>query len=240
MSQPKSQAAVGDSFQEAEIAEYLRTHPDFFERHPLLLLGLRLQHRSGGATISLIERQVAVLRERNAQLERQLKDLVAVAKENDALVEKLHRLATGLLAADSPAALLERIETSLREDFLAERALLVLFPQADPALVRDGFVLRLDPDDAALKPFATFLRAGRPRCGVLRDRQKDLFGRDGEVLGSAAMVPLGPLTEAGHPEGGFLIIGNRDPEHFHPGKRMDFLSRLGELITVALFPAPAR
>jgi uncharacterized protein YigA (DUF484 family) len=43
------------------------------------------------------------------------------------------------------------------------------------------------------------------------------------------MVPLGEAAKLG-----FLAIGSRDPDHFHPGKRMDFLSRIGELIAVAL------
>ena len=33
---------------------------------------------------------------------------------------------------------------------------------------------------------------------------------------------------------GFLAIGSRDGNHFHPGKSMDFLVRLGELVSAAL------
>jgi hypothetical protein len=235
MSQQKSGAAVGDTFSEEAssenaIADYLRSHPDFFERHPALLLGLRLPHRTGGAAISLVERQVAMLRQRNAQLERQFKDLVAVAKFNDALVEKIHQLGMKLMRAPDVAARLEVLETGLREDFSAERAVLVLFAaHSSIDAHRAGFVQRYSPDDPAVRPFASFLRAARPRCGPLRDRQKALFDRDADSVSSAAMVPLG--TDASL---GFLVIGNRDPDHFHPGKRMDFLSRLGELVSVAL------
>jgi len=226
---------VGETFDEEAVADYLRKNPDFCERHPLLLLGRRLPHRTGGSAISLVERQVAMLRQRSTQLERQLKELIAVAKENDALVEKMHRLAVRLMTAPTPAARLEQLETALREEFLAERALLVLF-QDGPAggLSRDGFVRRLESTDPMLRPYATFLRSGRPRCGLLRDRQKDVFERDADSIQSAAMVPIGAMTERGHPSIGFLIIGSRDAEHFHPGKRMDFLGRLGELVTVAL------
>lgn len=235
MSQAKGRAAVGETFDEEAMAEHLRAHPDFFERHPLLLLGLKLPHRTGGSAISLVERQVAMLRQRSAQLERQLKELVAVAKENDGLVDKMHRLTLRLMAAPTAEARLEQLETTLREEFLAERALLVLIQNGGaPGPVRDGFVKRLDPASPELRPFTTFLRSGRPRCGVMRERQKDIFERDGDAIRSAAMVPLGALTEAGLPSLGFLIIGSRDAEHFHPGKRMDFLGRLGELVTVAL------
>lgn len=238
MSQQKS-AAVGTPVTEpfAEVApsedmvaDYLRKNPDFFERHPLVLLSLNLPHRTGGAAISLVERQVSVLRQRNNQLERQFKDLVAVAKSNDVLVEKIHQLGLKLMRAPTLPARLEQLETGLREDFGAERAVLVLFPDGTPpTAVRDGFVKRLAQDDPLVRPFATFLRAARPRCGPLRDRQKGIFDRDEDSILSAALVPLGEGAKLG-----FLIIGSRDPEHFHPGKRMDFIGRLGDLLSVVL------
>lgn len=234
MSQQQSGAAVGaplvDTLTEEALADYLKSHPDFFERHAPLVLGLKLPHRAGGTAISLVERQVSMLRQRNAQLERQLKDLVAVAKQNDTLVEKIHQLGLKLMRAPSLAARLESLETGLREDFAAERAVLVLFPETTPAAaVRDGFVRRLGAEDADVRPFATFLRAAKPRCGPLRDRQKNIFERDAESVTSAAFVPLGQNAELG-----FLIVGSRDPDHFHPGKRMDFLARLGEVLAVAV------
>ena len=233
MSQQHSGAAVGapltDALSEDSIADYLKSHPDFFERHAPLVLALKLPHRAGGAAISLVERQVAMLRQRNAQLERQLKDLVAVAKQNDALVEKIHQLCLKLMRAPTLAARLEQLETGLREDFAAERAVLVLFPDAPAEAVREGFVRRMGPDDPDVRPFATFLRAAKPRCGPLRDRQKNIFDRDADAVSSAALVPLGAESKLG-----FLIIGSRDPDHFHPGKRMDFLARLGEVLAVAI------
>lgn len=233
MSQQQSGAAMGapetDSLAEQSIADYLKSHPDFFERHAQLMLGLKLPHRAGGASISLVERQVSMLRQRNAQLERQLKDLVAVAKQNDVLVEKIHQLCLKLMRAPDVAARLECLETGLREDFAAERAVLVLFPATPAGAVRAGFVRRLDPEHEDVRPFAAFLRAAKPRCGPLRDRQKHVFEREAESVTSAAFVPLGDAAELG-----FLIIGSQDPDHFHPGKRMDFLARLGEVLAVAL------
>jgi len=233
MSHQQSGAAVGapmtETVSEDSIADYLKSHPDFFERHTPLVLGLKLPHRAGGATISLVEHQVSLLRQRNSQLERQLKDLVAVAKQNDVLVEKIHQLCLKLMRAPTLLQRLERLETGLREDFAAERAVLVLFPAAPAEAVRDGFVRRANPDDAEVRPFAAFLRAAKPRCGPLRDRQKSIFDRDSDAVSSAALVPLGAESRLG-----FLIIGSRDPDHFHPGKRTDFLARLGEVLSVAI------
>jgi len=229
MTQQQQHIDVADTLAESDIAEYLAKHPDFFERHASLLLRLRLPHAASGATISLVERQIALLRQQNDKLQRNLKDLVAVARENDRIVAKIHRLSLGFLREDSRAARVEQLETSLREDFGAHQAALVLFETAtgDGAV---GFLRVVDRDDAALQPFNAFLRAGKTRCGLLRERQKQfLFGSDGDALQSAAMVPLGDSASRG-----FLIIANRDRDHFNPGGRTDFLERLGEIVTTAI------
>lgn len=237
MSQHKSEAIIDDGSREADVAEYLRQHPDFFERHQPLLVRLKLPHHSGGSTVSLVERQVSVLRQRNVELERQLKDLVAVAKANNELVDNIQQLAIKLMRTQGLEAKLECIEDSLREDFASERAILVLFRDAElTEAPRPGFVKVIDRDAAALKPFATFLRSALPRCGPLRDRQKKvLFDREADSIVSAAMVPIG--ERAGR---GFLAIGSGDAEQFHPGKSVDFLGRLGELVSVALESEYAR
>ncbi len=235
MSQPKSEAIVTGSFTEDQVASYLRSHPDFFERHATLLLSLKLPHRTSGTAVSLVERQVSVLRQRNTQLDRQLKDLIAVAKLNDQLVEKSHALALRLMTTQGLPARVDAIETALREDFAAERAVLVLFADQGVAAPARSFVRVLDREDSTLKPFATFLRAARPRCGMIRERQREvLFENEADAIQSAAMIPLGSHTELG-----FLAIGSHDVEHFHPGQRLDFLTRLGELITAALTGARA-
>ena len=110
-------------------------------------------------------------------------------------------------------------------------AVLVLFEAGGELPVGGhGFVRLVDRNDAWLKPFATFLKSARPRCGLIRDRQKSfLFAGHETEIGSAALVPLGQGSELG-----FLVIGSADKDYFHPGKSMDLLGRLGELVAVAL------
>ncbi len=231
MSQQKNEAVAEDSFSAADIADYLQQNPDLFDRHPSLLMNLKVAHEPGGAAISLVERQVTLLRERSDELERQLKDLVAVAKLNDALVERIHRLSVQLMAASGCEERVEMLETCLREEFRAERAAVVLFsPLSDETVAGDGFLKITDRSDPGLKPFTSFLKSARPRCGLIRDRQKAfLFEDNAGEISSAALVPLGS-----HAEIGFLVIGSRDPDYFNPGKGMEFLARLGELVSVAL------
>ena len=63
-----------------QVAAYLLLNPDFLESHPQVFEALDVPHPTGGA-VSLVERQVAVLRERNR----------AVTARLDAVIEAAHR-----------------------------------------------------------------------------------------------------------------------------------------------------
>ena len=82
--QPERQF-VEDELSEETVCDYLQSHPDFFERNSKLLSLLRLPHETGG-TVSLVERQVSMLRQKELKLERQLKELIEVARDNDLLL----------------------------------------------------------------------------------------------------------------------------------------------------------
>jgi uncharacterized protein YigA (DUF484 family) len=215
------------------VAEYLQAHPDFFERNGALLAKLRLPHmRDTGSTVSLVERQVEVLRERNRALEGKLKELVDVARSNDALADRIHRLSQRLIRAHGLLPTINAVATSLREDFDAMHPVLVLFmEEAKPLEESAGRFLRAgDPASAEIKSFESLLQAGKPRCGQIRDAQRDyLFGKDTIEIGSVALAPLGPKGSLG-----LLAIGASDAERFHPGMSTEFLSRIGELATDAL------
>jgi uncharacterized protein YigA (DUF484 family) len=228
-----SQARKREPLSDATVADYLQNYPDFFERNASLLAKLRLPHlRDAGATVSLVERQVEVLRERNQTLERKLKELVDVARANDALADRIHRLSQRLIRAHGLGPTIAAVETSLREDFDAMQSVLVLFlAEARPLEATVGRFLRAaDPAGAELKSFESLLQGGKPRCGQIRDVQRDyLFGPDAAGIGSAAVTPLGPKGALG-----LLAIGAGDAERFHPGMSTEFLSRIGELVTFAL------
>lgn len=215
--------------EEESVARFLQQHPDFFERHLPLLARLRLPHARGSAAISLVERQVEVLRARHAALEQKLADFVKVARANDATAERVHRFTRRLLRTGSRAATIEQLEASLREDFDAFHAVLVLIG-ADAACADQRFVKTIAADDPHLKSFESLFASGRPRCGQVRDSQRDfLFGGESDEIGSIALVPLGEQGRIG-----LLALGSNDRDRFHPGMSTDFLARMGDLIADAL------
>ncbi|HEX4388785.1 MAG TPA: DUF484 family protein [Steroidobacteraceae bacterium] len=215
--------------EEESIAAYLQRNPEFFERHQALLARLKLPHARGGSTISLIERQIEVLREKQAGLESKLAELVRVARANDAIADRLHRFTRRLLRGAPRSETLRRIEAGLREDFDAFNATLVMIGEA-PDPQAPAFVRTVRADDAQLKSFETLFASGRPRCGQARDSQREfLFGPEGLSMGSVALVPLGEKGALG-----LLALGSADRDRFHPGMSTEFLARLADLIADAL------
>lgn len=101
------------------IVEFLRANPDFFQRHANLLSELNLPHDSGRA-ISLIERQVAILRERNMQMRRRMNELLQAAKDNDELFAKTRTLTLELLNVHTWHELNEVLATFVLADFRAD------------------------------------------------------------------------------------------------------------------------
>ena len=231
MSTQRKQEFVEEELSEQSIHDFLAAHPDFFERHSTLLSSLNLPHASGGA-VSLVERQVSVLRQKELKLERQLKELIQVARENDVLSSKIHELTLQLLAATDLHRTIAVIEEALRSGFGADQAVLVLFgePEAFEDITAGRFFRVVKKGDAGLKPFSTFLNGSSARCGKIRDSQREfLFQHDADEIGSAALVPLGDGADIG-----FLAVGSIDSDRFHPGMSIDFLTRLGDLVTGSL------
>ncbi len=231
MSTQRKPEFMEEDLTEDAVHDYLEANPDFFEQHGELLNSLRLPHVSGAA-VSLVERQVSVLRQKDLKLERKLKDLIEVAHINDALGAKMHQLTLHLLAANDISETLQAIEAALRTGFNADLSVLVLF--GEPSVFEDINVGRffkvVERESESLKAFSTFLKGNNPRCGQVRDSQRDfLFGKETDEVGSAALVPLGKKSEIG-----FLAIGSTDANRFHPGMSIDFLSRLGDLVAEAL------
>lgn len=224
-----AQGLSNDGVDEQTIAQYLQQHPDLFDRHPQLLTRLRLQHPRNGTTISLIERQVDVLRDKHTALEQQLAEFVRVARANDALADKIHRFTRRLLRTTTRAQALTEVEASLREDFDAYHAVLVL-PGAGSADAPSRFVRNVSSDDAAFRSFESLFGSAKPRCGQVRDSQRDfLFGNEAAGIGSIALIPLSAMTPPG-----LLALGSVDRDRFHPGMSTEFLSRMAELIADAL------
>jgi uncharacterized protein YigA (DUF484 family) len=217
---------------EDKVVELLLANPEFFERHPTVLARLKLPHQRGSAAVSLVERQVLVLREKHEGLEQKLRELIENGRANDTIAERMHRLTRRLLRARDFGAVVAALETSLREDFGASRWVILI---TDPSLAGLGTEstshLRAVPRGSPeLRIFEAFFESARPRSGQIRDTQREyLFGADGSQVGSTVLIPLGERASLG-----LLAIASHDTERYLPTMSTDFLVRIGEIVSEAI------
>jgi uncharacterized protein YigA (DUF484 family) len=202
---------------EKEVVDYLGTNPDFFQRHPELLKDLELPHQSGDA-LSLIERQVQMLREEATTHKQKLEELIRVAHENEQLAQRLHRLTLTIIDTIDFDELVNVLQDTLHEDFQAEAVELHIYTHHE------------DESKPDLDGFRELLDKGAPQCGRLSpDKLEYLFGPQAEDVKSTAMIPFREESILG-----ILAIGSSDEHRFHAGMGTEYLSRLGEVISKSL------
>ncbi|MDX1443212.1 MAG: DUF484 family protein [Gammaproteobacteria bacterium] len=225
----KRGAALDNSLSAEEVMDFLAANPDFFERNPQLVAKLQIPHQDSGGAVSLIEKQVEILRKQNHQLERKLVDLIEVARANDAAVERIHQLVLGIMDADDLPDLLHTLADRLRHRFGADAVTLLLF-KGDRDAVEFGPVRRIERDDDTMDEFQNVLKNGQPVVGRLRPRQLEiLFEEQAPRIGSAALIPLGERAELG-----MMAIAAQSEDQFGPTLGTTFLVRIGDILATAL------
>jgi uncharacterized protein YigA (DUF484 family) len=224
---------------EQTVAGYLRRHPDFFAEQQDLLAELLLPHPSGRA-VSLIERQVTLLRDQNQRLRQQLQSLVRNARNNEALSERFHLMTLSLLRCGTAEEVFYTLRDRLCGDFDADAVTVCIMPRAGKAPSQTASENGLAVRHIALKDLQNFdqvLEAGDPVCGRLTKQQLlYLFGDTAEQITSAALIPLKAGDQATPALTGVIGIGSRDSQRFQAGMGTVFLVQLAEIITAVLRP----
>lgn len=210
------------------IVRYLRDHPDFFESHLDLLADMILTHESGQA-VSLIERQVTILREQKDEHKNRLKQLIQAAEQNESVSQKVNGLVLNLLDAKTLGEILDQIPDSLVNDFKADAVVLRLFKTDHPDIKARPEIS--DWNQQVMGAFERVIANRRPICGHFKAEQLiPLFQNSAEKIHSAAMIPLVSSTDDTACIG-LLAIGSNDPNRFRAEMGTLFLTYLGQVIT---------
>lgn len=211
-----------------EVMNFLQQNPDFFDAYPQVLADIKLQHASGKA-VSLIERQVAVLREQRKKLKRQLQDLVDIARENDDLDRRLHQITLRLIDCRRVGEVLEMLKHYLQRDFAVDAVTLRL--RAIPGRTDLTAFAEFNVDaETVFDGFTRLVNERKPVCGRFRPEQmRQWFPASASNVGSAALIPLHDL-----PVFGILAVGSVNVQRFHPEQGTVFLAQFGELVSRAL------
>jgi uncharacterized protein len=205
------------------VREYLKNHDDFLQRNPDMLDYLHISHASGSA-ISLVEKQVSVLRERNMDMRQRLKTLTANARDNDMLYEQTRALILKLLEADSTEALYSIFMSSMANDFRVEHACMILFGDHSG---NEGW--RMETRETVKTEIGSLFRGHKAVCGTLRKEELKFLFPGGSAVGSAALMPLSNSEQLG-----LIAVGSSDANHYNSKVGTLFLSHIADIIVKLL------
>ena len=201
-----------DKLDPKDVEAFLRAHPNFLQDRPGLLAVLNLPHGGEGA-VSLVERQVSVLRERNITSRQKLAELSDIGRENDRLLDATRNTILALLAGENRSDLTRIWRDQVTGTFQAEMGALVWLNGAS--------------DDAEEVLLASkLIRQGSGFTGVLRpEEMQTLFGI-AATEGSAALVAI----RSGEDDIGVLGVGSHDTQRYQAEDGTLFLEYLAEVI----------
>ncbi|MEE9396756.1 MAG: DUF484 family protein [Methylococcales bacterium] len=205
---------------------YLLKHPDFFAERLDLLEILYIPHDRGPA-VSLVTKQMELLRTTNTRQERKLKELVQIARENDALTRRLHKLTLSMFDGETLEEVVASMEYILQQHFLVDFVSLKIVSESEQPTLPELSVM---PNDPGLEQFAPIFEKNRPKCGHMDESQAEfLFGENAANIGSYAVIPLWIAGIEG-----LLGIGSRADDRFQPTMGLLFLTQMGELVSLRL------
>ncbi len=216
-----------------QVAEFLSRNPGFFEQNVEILTNLQIPHPHGGRAVSIGERQLLALREKSKILEDKLHELIQFGEENDALGEKVHRLACRLIEAVSLDAALDTLYLDLLDHFAVPHVAVRLWNVAEE-----------NPDTKEFAPVASEMRQfveqmAAPYCGQHAVYETQAwFGEAAAHLKSFALVALARDGVTF----GVVALASEDPKRFYAEMGTLYLARIGELLSHALwrFVTPKR
>lgn len=208
-----------------DVAKYLQDNPQFFEEHAELMLRMVIPHPHGGRTISITERQMLGLRDKNRQLEGKMSELLQFGEENDAISEKMHRLGVAMIAAATLQSVLHTFNFHLRDDFSIPNVAVRLWDRPEHADELPEFT----EVSEELQVFAETL--SQPYCGSTSGFEtSSWFGAASNHVRSQALIAM----RNGGGTIGMIALGSEDAQRFYAGMGTLYLERLGELVSAAL------
>jgi uncharacterized protein len=214
---------------EDDIAHYLGTNPEFFERHAELLAAVHLTSPHSRRTVSLQERQAEMLRDKIRMLEGRIMDMIRHGNDNLHLSDKLLRWARDLFLAQDPTALPELIAGSIQDQFSVPQVAIRVWG-VSPKFAAAAFAQGVSED---ARVFASSLH--EPFCGVNSGFEATTWLAQPAQATSLALLPLRAVDAGSNtPAFGMLVLASPDAQRFTSTMGTEFLARIADLASAAL------
>ncbi len=210
------------------VARFLQDNPEFFSDHADLFAALTVPHPNQSRAISLGERQIMTLRDRQKELEMRLAALSHQASFNESVANKVTNWCEVMLTANDPQTIPGHIIAGLAETFDIPEVSMRLWG-LDIAAQGVG-----EPVDEDARQFADSLTA--PYCGPNKDFSVTQWLK--QTPASIAMVRIKHGCSDDAPTVGLLLLASDDPERFASDMGTTFLETIGRLACAAISRLP--
>ena len=215
-----------NTISEDQIVDYLRQNPDFFARQDDLLAEISLPHDSGNA-ISLLERQVNILRERGTEARQKLNNLLENARNNDQLFDTTQNWCWVLGAADA-TEIAEIAQRQLSNHANVDACEFIVVEQEGLDVAS---TVRTQSSEHLKTEFEDIFRLKRTHCGSLDQKTIVLlFQNDAASIRSTALCPVISNGEVL----AILALGNQRKDTFSVKLDTLFLDFIGRVVGAVL------
>jgi hypothetical protein len=208
----------------AQVAEYLRQHPQFLVRHSHLLDIQVVPGRRGERVVDLQQYMVDRLRRDVARLKADQDDLLANSRDNLSTQDRIHRAVLSLLGAETLDHFVEIVGTDLAVLLDVDAVSLCIETV-------DGEAAKLRADGIQmLAPGSVDRVLGADRAALLRDDtigDAEIFGASAGLVRSDALIRL-DFRDRAPP--GLIAFGTRHPGYFDSGQGTELLHFLARII----------
>lgn len=217
---------IDDAVDIKEVRSFLRNHPDFFDNNSDILETMVIHHKTDGA-ISIVERHLQKLQEKNKLLNEKLNHLIENADQNQKIFESVMTLTLKILSAHDLKSFLDILSDSFKNDFKLEFYSLILFDEdisVDHPIVISTSQIELE------EKIPRLISLKEPIGGQFSSEDfHALFNHSDQINNSAAICKIGQEIPLG-----FLAIGSSDQSLYHESDSRYFLSHLSNLISQSL------
>lgn len=216
---------------EKSIAKYLLDNPAFFKRQEETLKNLQL-NLDDGRVVSLLEKQIYLLRKDHQALQAKFIDTLQMASENEKLLTRVHRVTLALLDGHNLCDLCRTLACQLREQLGIDGVKLILNKKYFSDFISEFASLK---SASYIQEYIERLEAVNRQtlCGA-SDRSANLQFFDNDDFGSMAWsrVTLNDYDNARNL--GLLVLGSKKKDKFISSDGTLFVDLLCDMLAKLL------
>ena len=204
-----------------EVADYLILNPNFFKENPEVLNSIEIVHDSGAA-VSLIQRQVELLRTDYNSTTDKLMELLANAKNNDDIFILTKKLILDLIDASNIEEITSLLEKRFKKDFGADESRLMFFTESNKNIPKGRIK---NPAESADR-LAGLMKPGESFYGEVKQDITQFIFNDETAIKEVALIPLTSNSLKG-----MIALGSAQPGKYTENKDTLFLDFIAEVVS---------